>query len=82
MKINDSKKQVIFKDYSKVHTKKECLEEKLGGEIVPPDEEGSDSADDADDADTDDSQGDEGDEGDSLDLDNMNFDDIFGDEKE
>ena len=26
MKINDSKKQVIFKDYSKVHTKKECLE--------------------------------------------------------
>lgn len=27
------KKQVIFKDYSKVHTKKECLEEKLGGEI-------------------------------------------------
>ena len=33
MKINDSKKQVIFKDYSKVHTKKACLEEKLGGEI-------------------------------------------------
>lgn len=75
----DANSIMALKDW--LDTKGIDLEEKLGGEIVPPDEEGSDSADDAD-ADTDDSQGDEGDEGDSLDLDNMNFDDIFGDEKE
>jgi len=74
----DANSIMALKDW--LDTKGIDLEEKLGGEIVPPDED-SDSADDAD-ADTNDSQGDEGDEGDSLDLDNMNFDDIFGDEKE
>ena len=39
MKINDSKKQVIFKDYSKVHTKKVpagCGDFFMGESVIKP----------------------------------------------
>lgn len=76
----DANSIMALKDW--LDTKGIDLEEKLGGEIVPPDEDGAEDSDDSSDDDSADDSQDDSEEGDGLDLDNMNFDDIFGDEKE